>query len=306
MRCRSQHVNVILLYLSLAAIDIRGRLNLAERNDTKAIKDASKKADADNQLKFSVDEKGRYVAEEIPRQVGIRAGSVVEGFVEGGHDSDDVVPLVAPDHSTSKLVTLGEMAKRHKINLERDTLVMEKKARYCTHLCKVDTKEYGLPQTRNRKYLFIWRSDDPDDDLGEYFQEILDHLKTPLLYSMDAFLLPETHDRIRCFREALRSGPGLLVKRERAKELNFWDYEEARIKDVILHYAFREVNGIEEKARWMTGWDTRGRKLLAAGLWPELVDCWNMRRLDMIDCFAAAASTFHCFVILCVFVAFGL
>jgi hypothetical protein len=83
---------------------------------------------------------------------------------------------------------------------------------------------------------------------------------------MDAFLLDETHDRIRCFREALRSGPGLLVKRYRAKELNFWDFEEARIKDVTCHYAFREANGIDEKSRWLTGWDTRGRKLLAPGL----------------------------------------
>lgn len=35
---------------------------------------------------------------------------------------------------------------------------------------------------------------------------------------MESFLLPDTHDRIRCFREALRSGPGLMVKRDRAKE----------------------------------------------------------------------------------------
>lgn len=185
---------------------IQGRIDLSERNNTKAIKDANKKADADNLLKFSVDEKGQYVAEEIPRQVGIRAGAVVQGIVRSGHDSDDVERLLSPkDQKGSKLVTLGEMAKRHKINLNQDTLVMKKQARYCTHLCKIDTKNYGLPQTRNRKYLYIWRSDEPDDDLGEYFQEILDHLQTPLLHSMDAFLLPETHDRIRCFREALRS-----------------------------------------------------------------------------------------------------
>jgi len=264
---------------------------LSERNSTKAIKDAKKKADADNWLTFSVNKDGRYVAEEIPRQVGIRAGATVEGFVRGGHDSSDIEPLVAKDHSGSnKKITLKEMAKRHGINLEKDTLVMEKQARYCTHLAKVDTKQYGLPQTRNRKYLYVWRSDDPDDDLGEYFQEILDHLQTPLLHSMDAFLLPETHDRIRCFREALRSGPGLMVKRERAKELDFWDYSLSRVKDVTCHMAFRKVNGIDEDARYLTGWGTRGRKVIAPGLWPELVDCWNMRRLDMIDCFGAAAS----------------
>jgi len=142
------------------------------------------------------------------------------------------------------------------------------------------------------QYLFIWRSDDPDDDLGEYFQEILDYLKTPLLHSMDAFLLPDTHDRIRCFREALRSGPGLMVKRERAKELDFWDWDLSHVKDLTLHMVFREKSGIAERSRWLTGWDTRGRKQIAPGLWPELVDCWNMRRLDMVDCFAAAASKF--------------
>ena len=142
------------------------------------------------------------------------------------------------------------------------------------------------------KYLFIWRCDDPEDDLGEYFQEILDHLKTPLLHSMDAFLLPDTHDRIRCFREALRSGPGLMVKRERAKELDFWDWGISHVKDLTLHLVFREKNGIAERMRWLTGWDTRGRKKLAPGLWPELVDCWNMRRLDMVDCFAGAACKF--------------
>ena len=142
------------------------------------------------------------------------------------------------------------------------------------------------------QYLFIWRSDDPDDDLGEYFQELLDHLKSPLLHSMEAFLLPDTHDRIRSFREALRSGPGLLVKRDRAKELDFWDWELSRVKDLSAHVVYREKIGLADRARWLTGWQTRGRKALAPSLWPELFDCWNMRRLDMIDCYAASASKY--------------
>ena len=81
-----------------------------------------------------------------------------------------------------------------------------------------------------------------------------------------------------------------MVKRERAKELDFWDWNLSRVKDLTLHLVFREKNGVAERMRWLTGWDTRGRKSIAPGLWPELVDCWNMRRLDMVDCFAAAAS----------------
>jgi hypothetical protein len=53
----------------------------------------------------------------------------------------------------------------------------------------------------------------------------MDHFKTPLHHSMEAFLLSPTHDRIRCFREALRSGPGLMVAKERAKEGDFYDFE---------------------------------------------------------------------------------
>jgi hypothetical protein len=109
---------------------------------------------------------------------------------------------------------------------------------------------------------------------------------------MDAFLLPDTHDRIRCFREALRSGPGLMVKRERAKEPDFWDWNLSRVKDLTLHIAYRQNTGIEERNRWLTGWNTRGRKQLAPGLWPELFDCWNYRRLDMVDCFGISASKY--------------
>ena len=111
--------------------------------------------DADKQLKFSINKEGLYVAEEVPRQVGIRAGAIVEGFVKGGHDPNDVEPLLSGDRSGTKLITLGELAKKHRIDLNADTLVMKKKARYCTHLCTVDTKDYGLPQTRNRKVSLV-------------------------------------------------------------------------------------------------------------------------------------------------------
>lgn len=245
-------------------------------------------ADADNDLKFEVNEDGRYVVEAVPKQVGAKAGCLVEGFVRGDDDPNDVQPLKAKkSDKKGKIVTLGQLAKEHGINLEEDILVMEKKARYCTHLIRLDTKEYGLPQTRNRQYLFVWRSDDPADDLGDYFQLIMDHLKTPLLHSMEAFLLPPTHDRIRCFREALRSGPGLMVAKERAKELDFFDWELSGVKDLAHHLNYRKLTGIDERSRWLTQWNTRGRKQVAPGVWPELVAMWNMRRCDLIDAFSA-------------------
>jgi site-specific DNA-cytosine methylase len=174
---------------------------------------------------FSINEDGRYVVEEVPKNIGVRAGLLVEGFVQGDDEPDNVQPLTAKKSDKNKILTLGQLAKEHGINLNEDILVMEKRARYCTYLIKLDTKDYGLPQTRNRQYLFVWKSDDPSDNLGEYFQLLMDHLKTPLLHSMEAFMLPPTHDRIRCFREALRSGPGHMVANERAKEKDFYDWK---------------------------------------------------------------------------------
>jgi hypothetical protein len=81
----------------------------------------------------------------------MKAGDVVEGFVKGVDSSSDVIPLLSGKKNTGKDLNLGQLAKKHNINLNEDTLVLEKKARYCTRLCKIDTKLYGLPQTRQRK-----------------------------------------------------------------------------------------------------------------------------------------------------------
>jgi len=107
--------------------------------------------DADDDLIFRVNDDGQYEAKAIPPQVGMKAGDIVQGFVKEGSLSSDVIPLVPEDKSIGKDLTLGQLAKKHKINLNKDTLILEKKARYCTHLCKIDTKTYGLPQTRERK-----------------------------------------------------------------------------------------------------------------------------------------------------------
>ena len=108
-------------------------------------------ADADEDLVFIVNDDGRYEAKSIPPQVGMKAGDKVEGFVKEGSTSSDVIPLLSEPKSAGKDFTLKQLAKKHKINLDKDTLILDKKARYCTHLCKLDTKTYGLPQTRQRK-----------------------------------------------------------------------------------------------------------------------------------------------------------
>ena len=80
-----------------------------------------------------------------------------------------------------------------------------------------------------------------------------------------------------------------MVAKERAKELDFFDWELSSVKDLFYHLNYREQHGINERARWLTQWGPRGRRLVPPGLWHELVDMWNHRRLDLIDCFSAGA-----------------
>jgi hypothetical protein len=141
---------------------ITGYCKLPHRNDTKAILLAGGgSTNADTKLKFSIQDDA-YVAEDVPRQVGIQAGAAVQGFIRGTDTTQPVV-TIHPDHNKTKkpknqktgyFITLAELAKLHGIDLERDTLVMRQTVRYCTHLCKLDTKDYGLPQTRNRKVCY--------------------------------------------------------------------------------------------------------------------------------------------------------
>jgi hypothetical protein len=184
----SLHAPLLLLFLTV---------DLSLRNIDKAITTTGsknkKKDNADRDLKFIVNSDGRYEVVAVPPQMGIRAGSVVLG-VATQNDPKRVRPIVDDDHMNIRQeINLGQLAKMHRINLGRadskgniaeqgNILVFEKKVKYCTHLIKLDTKDYGLPQTRNRKYLFLWRSDDPTDDLGDYFEKIMDHLKVSICY----------------------------------------------------------------------------------------------------------------------------
>ena len=66
---------------------------------------------------------------------------------------------------------------------------------------KVDSKFYGLPQTRMRGYLFVWRPSvikgAPGQDVGELWEELMRFLEAPVTLSLDHFLLPDSDDRVR-------------------------------------------------------------------------------------------------------------
>ena len=124
---------------------ITGRISLSGEGN-KAIKGVSKGKQGD--LKFIRVGKDIRV-DEVPAQFGVRCGAKVEGFAK---DGSTVVHKISWPNS-SKKCTLAELAKCNKINQKTDLLIVENEVMYCTHwLKRIDTKHYGLPQTRERTY----------------------------------------------------------------------------------------------------------------------------------------------------------
>lgn len=194
---------------------IRGRIKLSDCASTKAIKENKDKG---KDLTFVLDDDNKIVVDFVPAVYGVRAGAVVAGFLRP--DQNEVNPI----SMKGKSCTLSALIKENKISKANDTLVFETDCTYCTEIVKPDTKLYGLPQTRQRVYMFVWQPDDGDvhDDLGEYWKEIVQYLQSPVRHSLQSFILNDDHDIIRVFREALRGPPGRQTARGIMQEPDFW------------------------------------------------------------------------------------
>lgn len=182
---------------------ITGRLNLSTvDNANKSIKGASKGKEGELELIFQDD---KILTHKVPSQVGCQCGAVIKGYTQG--NSRNVLDVTWPNPS-KKTCTLTEFVKHNGINKKTDTLYLETDVVYCTRWLKVDTKDFGLPQTRERTYMFVWQPEDGnvDDDLGDYWQAVVEHLHFPVRHALESFILEPNHDVIRVFREAL-SGP---------------------------------------------------------------------------------------------------
>jgi site-specific DNA-cytosine methylase len=154
-----------------------------------------------------------------------------------------------------------------------DTLVFDMPIRYRTERINVDTKDFGLPQTRNRTYLFVWQVDDEkdqyglkSDDLGMYWKAIVQHLMSPVRHSLEAFILNDDHDIIRVFREALRGPSGRKTKSGTFLESDFWKSTSATLPHNKIP---REKLGFQDMARTLTQWGPHGKKQVPSHYWLE-------------------------------------
>jgi site-specific DNA-cytosine methylase len=262
---------------------ITGRVKLSSCGVGKAIKkDGKIKA---KELDFAFDS-GRIVVECVPAVYGVQCGIAVKGFFKGG--SDVLKEVTWPTNvAKGKHCTLQDLMQSNGIKKEDDTLVFDVPVSYCTKLISVDTKDFGLPQTRNRKYLFVWQSTNIHDDLGTYWEAVVEHLQNPVRNSLEAFILQPDHDMIRVFREGLRGPAGRQTKHDAFLQPDFWS---GSSKDLSHCKMPREKLGLEELARSLTQWGPYGAKHMPPHYWLEYVNCFSQRQLDMLDILHGSAA----------------
>ena len=231
---------------------ITGKIKLSSCDEKKAIKGVKKN---DKQELEFVHQNSKIIVDKVPMVYGVRCGVAVAGYHRPGETK---LRDVAWPSKKKERCTLSELLAENNIKKKEDTLVFDMPIRYHTSKAKVDTKDFGLPQTRSRMYLFVWRSDE-GDDLGDYWKAIVEHLKSPVRHSLEAFILQEDHDIIRVFREALRGPLGRATKRGAFLESDFWESTNANLPHNKIA---REKLGLEDMARTLTLWGPHGKKQL--------------------------------------------
>ncbi|KAG7339316.1 SNF2 family helicase [Nitzschia inconspicua] len=264
---------------------VSGRVALKTVNQKKKAIQATRKEDEQTkELTFELQTNGDIMVTAVPLQVGVRCGAIVAGFLKGSNLSPATWPKTG-----KRTCTLGELIKAGKADSKSGHLVFKMPCTYCTSIAKVDTKNYGLPQTRMRTYMFVWKADkhgDYDDNLGIYWQAIVKHLESPVKHSLEAFILNPDHDNIRVFREALRGPPGRHTKRSIFQEPDFYTSGNANVRHNTIA---REKSGMD-LTRATTHSGAFGKKQVPPHYWLEYLDCQPQRQLDMIDILHASAA----------------
>ena len=163
---------------------ITGRVKLSTAGDSKKIQKTqtagSMKGKSDHLVFIRKD--GKIVVDSVPPQYGVRCGAVVSGYAKDGSAKTHKFKWPGKESTC----TLDKLISHNGVDKKTATLVLESDVVYCTKWRKVDTKKFGLPQTRQRVYMFVWQPDNGrfDDDLGDYWDTIVEYLQSPVRHSL--------------------------------------------------------------------------------------------------------------------------
>ena len=129
---------------------ITGRIKLStvgKKDKIKKINGASK--GKSGHLEF-VRKDGNIVVDNVPAEYGVRCGATVSGYRKEGSAVNHKIKW---PNKSKKSCTLDELIKHNNgIDKKTSTLLLQSDVVYCTKYVKVDTKKFGLPQTRQRKF----------------------------------------------------------------------------------------------------------------------------------------------------------
>ena len=162
---------------------------------------------------------------------------------------------------------------------------------YRTQRIKVDTKDFGLPQTA-RYYMFCWRTDTSPTsashrEIGERWVELVEAMHAPMVHPVADFLLRDDHDVVRRFRDMCQGRIGENFAFLKGKGDFYADTTLKQVKgqpkgvkawqtsfDLEVNMAFKEGAGIPIMHRPYTNWGPNGYKLRSPAEWTEYICLW--------------------------------
>jgi site-specific DNA-cytosine methylase len=253
-------------------------------------------------------EGSQLVVSSVAPLHGLRLGAVLRSYRQRGSKSDVPIDMKTLGVKEGKGIELKALCKKLGLPLQdkESVLLFDMPAKYQTKLIRVDTKLYGLPHTRNRNYMLAWKEGTygtlSEVEVGDAWEEMVRGLQTALDHPVEAFMLPDASDRIRRFRDVLRSPIAQRV----AKDHQGGDYYTTdRDADTRYNIGYRNcchllttmdrnrksVHDCQKvganmavDARPLTQWGPGKPPSLLSHLWmQDIVQFWSQHSLDHID-----------------------
>lgn len=261
----------------------------------------------------------RLFVTQVAKTVGLKLGVACIAYSSraSGEKKLDLERLGLKPGGTIELKALAS-----KLGLsdktEGDELIFEMPAQYHAKKIWVDSKKFGLPHTRNRGYMLAWKvgtfGSMGEGEVGILWEQLVNALQTGLEHPIEAFMLPDSSDRIRRFRDVLRSpiaqqlaldnlGKNYygqnkdadtrynlgyrscfhhMVLQDRG-DPNHKDPKKRSPRDTVASCSAQGAN-MEVDARPLTKWGPHAPPKLLSHMWlQEVIAFWSQHSLDHID-----------------------
>jgi site-specific DNA-cytosine methylase len=284
------------------------------------------------EIKFTLNGAGKWEVSKVPPKNGCRHGSVLhatERYTGGWRPSGHTFPHpktkpmrtlvpIEKEIVAGTEMSIWELCEHLKLDTKEDQLVFEgpldpdtnEMVFYSSWVSKVNTAHYGLPQVRNRKYMFVYRLDYFADvqsqldeagfDIGELFEELMEEMQHEVSYPLSAYIPDSMDPRVRRMRDRLRSPVGRSTARQGRANNSYalqqsknWEHGlKTRKKYKLLpldnHKNRHAYMSPVDTRKPITNWGLDGQsQSLLYNCWPSLFDTvCTQRRRDMTDIFA--------------------